>query len=321
MRMFLSKGAHSTVYIDDTEPGIVIKENSNHGSGANYLKRQTRGYEISETIKSRNSDTGVILPNLLEIKDLGNTQIIKETIIPGKVFTQQMYASLSEEQKINIAKQMAVFLNAMHSSYGYEPAKESIKNMNNGKLNNAEDIIAKFNGKLPKNISDRLKQAEQYLLNADISDEVIVMTHKDLRTSNIMYDENTEKIAVIDFELAGLDNVYHDFIAFAPASSMPWDFTKRVIEFYNKIPNKKYPININAEKVQNMLLYGVLHEFARCIKQEDIENTTEQDINNLINRLETVTGLTFDKKSVFEKAVKKVSKNNTVPIHKFEHDM
>jgi hypothetical protein len=34
-----------------------------------------------------------------------------------------------------------------------------------------------------------------------------------------------------------------------------------------------------------------------------------------------VTGLTFDKKSVFEKAVKKVPKNNTVPIHKFEHDM
>ena len=171
------------------------------------------------------------------------------------------------------------------------------------------------------NISNRLKQAEQYLLTADISDEVIVMTHKDLRTSNIMYDESTGKIAVIDFELAGLDNVYHDFVAFAPASSMPWDFTKRVIDFYNKIPDKKYPININPEKVQNMLLYGAMHEFARCVRPEDIKNTTKQDIDNLINRLETVTGIHFDKKSIFEEAIKKVPKTNDYIKPDLWHDM
>lgn len=257
----------------------------------------------------------------MEIKNLGNKQIIKEKIIPGKAFDVPTYLSLSEEQKNNIAKQMAIFLNAMHSSYEYKPATESIKNMNKGKLNNAEDIIAKFEGFLPENISNRLKKAEQYLLTTDISDEVIVMTHKDLRTSNIMYDESTGKIAVIDFELAGLDNVYHDFVAFAPASSMPWDFTKRVIDFYNKIPHKKYPININPEKVQNMLLYGAMHEFARCVRPEDIKNTTKQDIDNLINRLETVTGIHFDKKSIFEKSIKKVPKTNDYIKPDLGHDM
>lgn len=310
MRIILSKGAHSTVFTDDAEPGIVTKEQNNPEKDPGYLHRQTRGYEIIDSIKSHTTNVGVLLPELVEIKNLGNKQIIKEKIIPGKAFDVPTYLSLSEEQKNNIAKQMAIFLNAMHSSYEYKPATESIKNMNKGKLNSAEDIIAKFEGFLPENISNRLKKAEQYLLTTDISDEVIVMTHKDLRTSNIMYDESTGKIAVIDFELAGLDNVYHDFVAFAPVSSMPWDFTKRVIDFYNKIPDKKYPININPEKVQNMLLYGAMHEFARCVRPEDIKNTTKQYIDNLINRLETVTGIHFDKKSILEKAIKKVPETN-----------
>lgn len=321
MRIILNKGAHSTVFIDDSEPGIVTKEQNNPEKDPGYLHRQSRGYEIIDSIKSHNSDIGVFLPELVEIKNMGNKQIIKEKIIPGKAFDVSTYLSLSEKQKNNIAKQMAIFLNAMHSSYECKPATESIKNMNKGKLNNAEDIIAKFDGKLPEDISNRLKQAEQYLLTADISDEVIVMTHKDLRTSNIMYDESTGKIAVIDFELAGLDNVYHDFVAFAPASSMPWDFTKRVIDFYNKIPDKKYPININPEKVQNMLLYGTMHEFARCVRPEDIKNTTKQDIDNLINQLGTVTGIHFDKKSIFENAIKKVPKTNNYIKPDLGHDM
>lgn len=71
-------------------------------------------------------------------------------------------------------------------------------------LNNADGIISKFDGKLPECICNRLKIAEQYILKCDISDEVMVMTHGDLRINNIMYDENTEKLVVIDFELAKL---------------------------------------------------------------------------------------------------------------------
>lgn len=55
-----------------------------------------------------------------------------------------------------------------------------------------------------------------------------------------------------------------------------------------------------------MLLYGVLHEYARCIKPGDNENSTEQDVISLCNNLESVTGINFDAKQLYENAIKKV---------------
>jgi len=299
----LNKGAHSTVFIDENEPGIVIKK-ANHPENNTYLKSQQHGYDIIDSIKAHNQNFGVALPELVEINN--KDQTIREKIMSGDTFDSEneTYFSLSEQRRNNIAKQMATFLNAMHSSSKCQPAQESIINMQTSGPRNAEEIIAKFDGCLPKNIVNKLKQAEEYLQTSDKSDEVIVMTHKDLRTSNLMYDANTNKLAVLDFESAGPDNVYRDFIAGAPVSSMPWDFTKRVIDYYNQIPNKKYPINIKPEKVQNMLLYGVLHEYARCKIPE--KKTTEQDIIRICNKLELVTGMNFDAKQLYEKAIKKV---------------
>lgn len=301
----LNKGAHSTVFVDENEPGIVIKKANNPESNT-YLKRQQHGYDIIESIKAHSKDLGVALPELVEIND--KDQTIREKIVSGVTFdsANETYSSLSEQHKDDIAKQMATFLNAMHSSSECQPAQESIINMRKDGPRNADEIIAKFEGRLPKHVVNKLKQAEEYLQASDKSDEFVVMTHKDLRTSNLMYDANTNKLAVLDFELAGPDNVYRDFIAGAPASSMPWDFTKRVIDYYNQIPDKKYPIKINPEKVQNMLLYGVLHEYARCIKPGDNEKATEQDVIRICHKLELITGMNFDAKQLYENAIKKV---------------
>ena len=302
---FFSKGAHSTVFVDENTPGIVIKKANNSESNT-YLKRQQHGYDIIESIKAHSKDLGVILPELVEIND--KDQTVREKIVSGVTFdsANETYSALSEERKNDIAKQMATFLNAMHSSSECQPAQESIINMKKGGPRNADEIIAKFEGRLPKNIVNKLKRSEQYLLSSDKSDEFVVMTHGDLRTANLMYDTNMNKLAVLDFELAGPDNVYRDFIAGAPASSMPWDFTKRVIDYYNKIPDKKYPIKINPKKVQNMLLYGVLHEYARCIKPGDNEKATKQDVIRIYNKLELITGMSFNAKHSYETAVKNV---------------
>lgn len=297
----LNKGANSTVFIDENEPGIVIKK-ANDPKSNTYLNRQQHGYDIIESIKLYNKDIGVALPELVEINN--KEQTIKEKIMHGVTFDRNsVYLGLSEQHKNDIAKQMAIFLNAMHSSSECQPAQESIINMQKNGPKNADEIIAKFNGLLPKHIVNKLKQAEEYLQTSDISDEVIAMTHKDLRISNLMYDANTNKLAVLDFELAGPDNVYRDFIAGAPGSSMPWDFTKRVIDYYNQIPDKKYPIKINPEKVQNMLLYGILHEYARCVRANDNLNDT---ITILLQKLKSVTGINFDTKQLYENAINKV---------------
>mgnify|MGYP003300575771 CR=1 FL=1 len=154
---------------------------------------------------------------------------------------------------------------------------------------------------MPKKMANKLKRAEEYLHTSDNSDEFIVMTHTDLRASNLMYDINTNKLAVIDFELAKPDNIYRDFVASAAASSMPWDFIKRVINFYNQIPNKKHPIKINPEKVQNALLYLALHEYAYCFNPSNFK----QFPSHISDRLEMITGIEFDATQTFKNANKK----------------
>jgi len=306
MRVILGKGANSTVFTDDAEPGIVIKEPNRIEKDSGYFSRQAHGYKIIDMIRAQNPDTGVLLPELIEIKDTGDKQFLKEKIIPGQVVTTNMYNALSEKQKNSIAKQMATFLNVMHSSAEYHPARDFIINMKKNGPQSADEIIAKFDGRLPHNIANKLQQAEEYLRTTDTSDEVVVMTHKDIRTQNLMYDAKTDKLAVLDFEMAGPDNVYRDFIANAPSWSMPWDFTKRVIDYYNKITDKKYPIKINPKKVQNMLLYGILHEYARNIRPGDNERATDRDFITISNLLELVTGMNFDTKQLYENAMKKV---------------
>ncbi len=296
----LSSGAHSTVYTDENEPGIVIKK-AKDPTDTNYLKKQLRGYDVINSIKAQGYDVGVMLPELVAADD--KEQTIREKIMPGATFDSngRMYFSLSEQQKNDMALQMATFLNAMHSSSECKPAQDFIINIRKEGPANADEIIAKFEGMMPKKMANKLKQAEEYLHTSDNSDEFIVMTHTDLRASNLMYDINTNKLAVIDFESAKPDNIYRDFVASASASSMPWDFIKRVINFYNQIPNKKHPIKINPEKVQNALLYLALHEYAYCFAPGNFK----QFPSYISDRLEMITGIEFDATQTFKNANKK----------------
>lgn len=83
MRIILNKGAHSTVFIDDSEPGIVTKEQNNPEKDPGYLHRQSRGYEIIDSIKSHNSDIGVFFTGIG-----GNKKHGKQTNNKGKNYTR-----------------------------------------------------------------------------------------------------------------------------------------------------------------------------------------------------------------------------------------
>lgn len=212
--------------------------------------------------------------------------IIKEQRINGQTFDNngKLWDSISEPKKQDIAKQMAKFLVAMHGSGDITPADKSIKTMfDNTELHNATDMINAYEGVMPKTLATKLLKAEEYLSNADISDEFHVLTHRDLRINNLMYDQASGQMAVLDFEMAGIDNVYRDFVAYASASSMPWDYTKRVISEYNAIENKKYPIKINPVKVQNMLVYAIINECLRNVTPEQNKEKQIQKNKNSLN--------------------------------------
>lgn len=317
MKQVLAKGAHSVAYIDTDNPDIVVKENNDISKDRGYLRRQLAGYDIIKRILSSGYDVGVVLPSLISASESEDKQIIIEQRIKGKSFDIEgvFYNKLSEEEKNIIAKQLAVFLVAMHSSGEISAPEKSIKSMfDKSKLKNAQDIIDVYKDDMPVALKKLIQSVEKYLNTSDISDEVHVLTHHDLRASNLMYDKDTKQLAVLDFELAGKDNVYRDFVAYASASSMPWDFTKRVINEYNAISNKKYQITINPEKVQNMLVYAIAHEFARCVRLNEGQQIDDEEkkkyFDLIYNTIKAVAGIDV-RQEIFKTATKDIK--NKIP--------
>lgn len=307
--ILIGRGAMSSVYISPLEPDVVIKK-SNTKDGGRYLDQQRVGYSVVERIKNSGYDVGVTLPTLIDITDKDGMAIIKEQRMKGVTFDGDgnLWASLDEHKKQHISRQMATFLVAMHSTGDITPADKSIKTMfDQSKIHSATDIINAFDGAMPKTLADKLSKAEQYLESTDISDEFHVLTHGDLRVNNLMYDPENGNLSVIDFEMAKHDNVYRDFVAIASASAMPWDCTRRVITEYNAIQKKRYPLKINPEKVQNMLLYAVMHEFARNVTPEQNKKMSDADkqhgFEQIITKINRVTGLDIatDHTQIFEK--------------------
>ena len=324
MKQVLAKGAHSIAYIDTENPGVVIKENNDISKDRGYLRRQLAGYDIIKQILSSGYDIGVVLPSLISASESEDKQIIIEQRIKGNAFDDKghLYNQLSEEEKNIIAKQLAVFLVAMHSSGEISAPEKSIKSMfDKSKLKNAQDIIDVYKDDMPVALKKLIQSVEKYLNSSDISDEVHVLTHRDLRSSNLMYDKDTKHLAVLDFELAGKDNVYRDFVAYASASSMPWDFTKRVIREYNAISNKKYQITINPEKVQNMLVYAIAHVFARCVgsnEGQQIDDKAKKEYFDLIyNRIKSIAGIDV-RRETFKTAINDI-KNKMPNIIKVQN--
>lgn len=317
MKQVLAKGAHSIAYIDTESPDVVVKENNNISKDRGYLRRQLEGYKTIKQILDSGYETGVILPSIISASESDDKQIIKEYRIKGKVFDDKghLYNQLSEEEKNIIAKQLAVFLVAMHSSGEMSAPEKSIKSMfDKSRLRNAQEIIAVYNDDMPSSLRKSIQNAEKYLKASDISDEVQVLTHRDLRSSNLMYDAETKQLAVLDFELAEKDNVYRDFVAYASASSMSWDFTKRVINEYNAISNKKYQITINPEKVQNMLVYAIAHEFARCVRSNEGQQIDDEEkkkyFDLIYNTIKGVAGIDV-RQEIFKTATKDIK--NKIP--------
>ena len=306
--IMIANGAHSGVYVDPKKPDEIIKQ-SKSNNGGSYIAQQKTGYDIIEQIKKSGYATGAQLPTLISISEINGVPSIKEKRISGNTFDRDdmLWKSMDTRQKQNAAKQMAMFLVAMHSTGEIQQPKKSIKTMfDNSKLKSATDMINAFDGAMPEILANKLKKAEQYLESTDISDEFHVLTHKDLRIQNLMYDKKTQQLSVLDFELAGTDNIYHDFIAFASSGSMPWGFTRLVIDEYNKIQPKKYPLKINPEKVQNMLLYAAMHEYSRNVRPEQNKEISTQEkqkaFEHIVKNINRITGfnISLDLKKLFE---------------------
>lgn len=314
MKTLLGGGAHTNVYLDqDPEFGeIIIKEpkgNPKSGDVLFYVKHQMRGHDVVNRLRNSASDIGVELPQVVRAIDTPEYHAIVEKRLAGVELSPSVYNALSDDKKEEVADKLARFLNSMHQLQEPLPATESIKHRFTQYGNNPstlQDFMAVLDNKLPDKYAKQIAAAEQLLDNGDRSDEVRVMVHKDVRGQNLMYDKESGNLAVIDFEMAGVDNIYTDLIAYVPCNSLPWDLIKRTVKHYNAIENKKYPLTLDIKKVRAAMLYGRMHEIARSInrqKQKDPESEiTDEDIAHICKLLDEL----LPNKDTYAHAMKQV---------------
>lgn len=259
--------------------------------------------------------------------ELTPNQYIKETFLPGVMLHNAEYLKLKDITKDELATQLAQFLFAMHNIE--KPKSATMQDRMKYILFNLQFVMQ--NAKNPEIIQNktmdfinlfRNKQLKQYLFNSSKSlwqdigeDEVLVMTHGDLRWPNIIYDKKHTKLGVIDFENAGIGHIYRDFVS-SPVS-FHWDFVQRIIKQYNKIQkafNRHF--RINTTNVKNLLILRVVNTTIKEIQQEimqdkslNIEKISKQELQTvLLSKIEPLLLQELSEYGLMEKPIIHLSK-------------
>lgn len=213
------------------------------------------------------------------LKEYNGTVYIPKDVIIGDGFiiepyagaelTSELYEILSEDKKETISNDLAYFLFYLHTNNNIGDVLP-LYMLNNPAL---EEVFSYFQTIFNENQKPYIAEKIKCFHSRNITDEISVMTHADIRSQNILYDEKQKRLAIIDFELIKKRNIYHDFVPFAAASfKLPYKMLFATVNKYNSISGNS-AVSVDLNKVKLFHELGVFHEYGRCAmyrKKEDI---------------------------------------------------
>jgi len=175
---------------------------------------------------------------------------------------------MGPEDKQKLREQLIEFLNYSHSQTTGEtkPYVELIPYM---------ECFEAISDSLPEGERQKLLKKIEAFETRDTSDEVSVLTHKDIAPDNVLYDKKSQTFSIIDFECMGEDNIYRDF-QFAPTGS--YDDLWLMIDDYNKTSDHK----VNPEKVKMFKELNVVtmaYMRSRCGEKENVPAIMQKSLS------------------------------------------
>ncbi|MBQ8250803.1 MAG: aminoglycoside phosphotransferase family protein [Alphaproteobacteria bacterium] len=207
----------------------------------------------------------VVIPDMIE---LGQRYIVEPYC--GVPLTAQLYDyTLSNVEKENIAQQMGYFLNFLHQ----QKPQNKIGNIEICAPNchhSLSEVFTYFEPHLSKEENKEWEKRITSFINRDTSDEVATLTHGDIRSQNVLYNPQTKKVAVIDWETLRTRAVYRDFVPMA-SFGMSYHFLEKVVSSYNQA-EKENDIKINLQKLLLLHLLSKYHEIGRCAIMREKKN-------------------------------------------------
>lgn len=242
-------GQHSSAYLMENANGekYVLKIPNSEGQAPDWAQGQSK---VIDSLKNLSDYQGNC--NIPQYIKLGNNYVVEKYL--GEDLTQEVYDSLSEEEKDGIAKAIVDFLVYLHAKHSQGDKAQLDVN------NNIDEILEHIKPLQTEKEQKDLAAKIELFKNKDTSDEVCVLVHNDVRNQNLLYDKETRKVALIDFENMRDANIYCDFVPGAAASfGLDYGMLFKMINYYNAVSEYK----VSSEKIKLLHELGIWDEYVR----------------------------------------------------------
>lgn len=284
-----ASGYHATAYdLEDKQGKKFILKISNHpGDKKIWIERQkTAAKKINDYYK--NYSGNLRIPNYVKI---GDDFVIEENL-GRQIGTEDFWQTIPKEEITKFIDDMAAFFIFNHSK---AQGKVSPITIDNPRFT-LEDAYSYLNkaGALGEDDRKMISNLIRSFKKRDTSDEITCLIHDDIRYENIVYDSETKKFALVDFDaLEENGKMYLDFTSRGPTiSHIPYDIISKIIDKYNEFSKAK----VNKEKVKAIYKLGIFYDIAISCKfkhahkyESDIWFLSPQIINKFGKRIDTQT--------------------------------
>ncbi len=252
-------GYWATAYELENKSGdkFILKIPNNPSYTKSWIDRQRLAeYRIKKYYEKYQGDLQI--PNYINIGD----DFLIEEYLGKNISKKGFWNDLPEDEVSKFINSMAEFLKFTHSQERGAIApldldhpsfalKDSLSYLDNAGALNREDRRLVLN--LIEDFNHR-----------DVSDEITCLTHNDIRLQNIVYNADTKKFALIDFDSLDINGkIYYGFTSKAMAvNGIPYEIHSKIIDKYNETSDFK----INKEKVKMIHKVGSLLEITAYSK-------------------------------------------------------
>ena len=206
-----------------------------------------------------------------QMKNIAGEDVMISTFIQGKELSKDVLEKLPEQKQKEIAENLGQFLYHLHNQEITQTRKDS-SSYSLTVFNGKEKKIKERLDLLPAEIQAQVKQVMSDIDNDPNLGKVTARCHSDLIKDNMLYDENSQRLSVIDFGDVGTKDIYTDFAYLMRAGQLGDNFGVDVINAYNKINQENNTgIHINAHTAKKLAILFSLKKIKKLDNNNNLE--------------------------------------------------
>jgi SAM-dependent methyltransferase len=232
-KTFPSEVANKIYFYPNTHESVVAEINSDYIVKFPRPHRGLRGLSSEQGVTDLiRNDVGIAVPEISIHKD--SAVLARYRKLSGNTFNKEKYNSLSNQEKDNLAHQLAKFMSDIHSVRDIDVERVELSPSWDFKVGLIREQLASDSDEIIRLlVPDLLKNQE--VIKVPESNKVL--GHFDLHGSNILFNkDNTEVTGVIDFGNAKVGDLHQDLSVMNLSSP---DLAMRIALAYEKINDRK----------------------------------------------------------------------------------